>query len=112
MRPARIIFIIGLTCATGCTTGRLRQRTINQGSTLPELQYQQVLDNLALFARRPGSLPWHVTLREGTTQITDSLSGGALVDVTDGSFLPQLFGSRTAVAQWGMSPVVDATELR
>src|SRR4051794_10422007 len=112
MRLARICLILALACGTGCTTGRLRQRTITQGSTLPELQYQQVLDNLALFARRPGSLPWHVTLREGTTQITDSLSGGALVDVTDGSFLPQLFGSRTAVAQWGMSPVVDATELR
>src|SRR3954452_12085277 len=112
MRVVRILLILGVACSTGCTTGRLRQRTINQGSTLPELQYQQVLDNLALFAKHPGSLPWHVTFREGTTQITDSLSGGALVDVTDASFLPQLFGSRTAVAQWGMSPVVDATELR
>ncbi len=26
--------------------------------------------------------------------------------------LPQLFGSRTVVVQWGMSPVIDATELR
>jgi len=77
MRTVRILFILGLACSTGCTTGRLRQRTINQGSTLPELQYQQVLDNLALFATHPGSLPWHVNLREGTTQLTDSLSGGA-----------------------------------
>src|SRR4051794_37512645 len=113
MRLARIIFIIGLTCATGCTTGRLRQRTINQGSTLPELQYQQVLDNLARFATNPSALPWHVNLREGTTQVTDSLSGGAAVDIGPPvAWFPQLFGSRTAVAQWGMSPVIDATELR
>jgi hypothetical protein len=113
MRPARIIFIIGLACATGCTTGRLRQRTINQGSTLPELQYQQVLDNLARFATNPAGLPWHVNLREGTTQITDSLSGGAAVDIGPPvTWFPQLFGSRTAVAQWGVSPVIDATELR
>jgi hypothetical protein len=116
MRLERIIFIIGLiglACVAGCTTGRLRQRTINQGSTLPELQYQQVLDNLARFATNPSALPWHVNLREGTTQITDSLSGGAAVDIGPPvTWFPQLLGSRTAVAQWGVSPVIDATELR
>ena len=113
MRTVRILFILGLACSTGCTTGRLRQRTINQGSTLPELQYQQVLDNLALFATHPGSLPWHVNVREGTTQLTDSLSGGAALDLGPPvTWFPQLLGSRTAVAQWGMSPVIDATELR
>jgi hypothetical protein len=113
MRLARIIFILVLTCATGCTTGRLRQRTINQGSTLPELQYQQVLGNLAMFAANPSALPWHVNLREGTTQITDSATAGALVDLGPPAVTqPQIFGSRTAVAQWGMSPVIDATELQ
>ena len=113
MRLVRISFILGLACATGCTTGRLRQRTINQGATLPALQYQQVLDNLALFATQPGSLPWHVNFREGTSQVTDSISGGAAVDLGPPvTWFPQLLGSRTAVAQWGMSPVIDATELR
>src|SRR5271166_1933341 len=113
MRLSRIGFIIGLACVTGCTTGRLRQRTINQGSTLPELQYEQVLDNLAQFAVNPAALPWHVNLREGTTQVTDSLSGGAAVDLGPPvTWFPQLLGSRTAVAQWGVSPVIDATELR
>jgi len=92
---------------------RLKQRTINQAGTLPDLQYQQVLDNLALFAANPSALPWHVNLREGTTQITDSGSAGALVDLGPPvSTQPQAFGSRTVVAQWGMSPVIDATELR
>jgi hypothetical protein len=113
MRLARVILAVGLACATGCTTGRLRQRTINQASTLPELQYQQVLNNLAAFAANPAALPWHVNLREGTTQITDSITGGSLVDLGPPAVTqPQLFGSRTAVAQWGMSPVIDATELR
>ena len=113
MRLACLLFLSGLCIAPGCTTGRLRQRTINQGATLPELQYQQVLDNLAQFATQPGSLPWHVNLREGTSQVTDSLSGGAAVDLGPPvTWFPQLLGSRTAVAQWGMSPVIDATELR
>jgi hypothetical protein len=113
MRLARMLFVIGLACVTGCTTGRLRQRTLNQGATLPALQYQQVLDNLAQFATQPGSLPWHVSLREGTSQVTDSISGGAAVDLGPPvTWFPQLLGSRTGVAQWGMSPVIDATELR
>jgi hypothetical protein len=113
MRLARIILILGLACTLGCTAGRLRQRTINQGSTLPEMQYQQVLGNLALFATNLSALPWHVNLREGTTQITDSATAGALVDLGPPAVTqPQIFGSRTAVAQWGMSPVIDATELQ
>jgi hypothetical protein len=86
---------------------------INQGATLPELQYQQVLDNLALFAANPAALPWHINLREGTSQLTDSLSGGAALDTGPPvTWFPQLLGSRTAVAQWGGSPVIDVTELR
>jgi hypothetical protein len=113
MRLARISFVIGLACMTGCTSGRLHQRTIDQGSTLPGLQYQQVLDNLAQFAENPAALPWHVNLREGTSQVTDSLSGGAALDIGPPvTWFPELIGSRTAVAQWGVSPVIDATELR
>ncbi|HTU27413.1 MAG TPA: hypothetical protein VMF30_18530 [Pirellulales bacterium] len=112
MRLARIIIVALLLCACGCTSGRLRQRTVNQGSTLPELQYQQVLGNLALFATNPNALPWHVNLREGTTQITDSISGGSLVDLGPPAVTqPQIFGSRTVVAQWGMAPVIDPIEL-
>jgi hypothetical protein len=113
MRLAPIFFVVSLFCLVGCTAGRLRQRTINQGSTLPELQYQQVLGNLALFATNLSALPWHVNLREGTTQITDSATAGALLDLGPPAVTqPQVFGSRTAVAQWGMAPVIDATELQ
>ncbi|HEX4132543.1 MAG TPA: hypothetical protein VHZ24_21100 [Pirellulales bacterium] len=113
MRLVGIIAVVGLLATGGCTANRLRQRTINQGATLSELQYEQVLSNLATFADNPFALPWHVTLREGTTQITDSASGGALLDFGPPAVTqPQLFGSRTVVAQWGMSPVIDATELQ
>ncbi|MDB5348525.1 MAG: hypothetical protein JWP89_6902 [Schlesneria sp.] len=114
MRVARMMMLaLSVTFVTGCMTARLRQRTISQGSTLPELQYQQVLGNLALFASNPAAIPWHVNLREGTTQITDSASAGALIDLGPPAVTqPQVFGSRTAVAQWGMSPVIDPIELQ
>ncbi|HEX4612444.1 MAG TPA: hypothetical protein VH092_29895, partial [Urbifossiella sp.] len=113
MRLAYLVLAAGLCSATGCTSRHLRHRTVSQGSTLPDLQYQQVLNNLAQFATNPAALPWHVNLKEGTSQVTDSGSGGALVDLgPPASTEPQLFGSRTVVAQWGMAPVTDATELR
>jgi hypothetical protein len=113
MRGVQISVLVGLACLTGCTASRLCQRTVHQGATLTELQYHQVLSNLALFAKNPSALPWHVNLREGTTQIADSVTAGALVDLgPPAATQPQLFGSRTAVAQWGVSPVIDATELR
>src|SRR5262245_12919009 len=73
MRLAWLLLSASLCCVTGCTSLRLRQRTVNQGSTLPELQYQQVLNNLAQIAVNPSALPWHVNLKEGTSQVTDSL---------------------------------------
>jgi hypothetical protein len=108
-----IFALVALAHLAGCTSETLRRRTVDQGATFPELQYQQVLDNLALFSANPSALPWHVNVREGTTQITDSASFGAAVDLGPPSnWLPQLFGSRTAVAQWGGSPVIDTLELR
>jgi hypothetical protein len=104
---------IVLASSSGCTVGWLRRGTVNQASTLPELQYQQVLDNLAMFAENPAALPFHVNLREGTTQVTDTVNAGAFVDLGPPTTTqPQVFGSRTVVAQWGMSPVIDRTELR
>ncbi len=112
MQFVRLMIVVALVCTSGCTAARLRQRTINQGSSLPELQFQQVLSNLAMFADNPAALPWHVNLREGTTQLTDSLSGGSLVDLGPPAVTqPQIFGSRTVVAQWGMAPVIDTVEL-
>jgi hypothetical protein len=114
MRLLSATLVIALSAShTGCTAVRLSQRTVNQASTLSDLQFQQVMNNLALFAENPAALPWHISLREGTTQITDSLSGGAAVDLGPPSnTLPQRFGSRTVVAQWGMSPIIDPLELR
>jgi hypothetical protein len=108
-----VLALAAIASLAGCASESLRRRTVDQGATLPELQYQQVLDNLALFSANPSALPWHVNIREGTTQITDSASIGAAVDLGPPSnWLPQLFGTRTVVAQWGGAPVIDTLELR
>jgi hypothetical protein len=110
---AALAVVLGLIGPSGCISVRLGQRAMNQASTLPDLEYRQVLDNLARFADNPAALPWHVNFREGTTQVTDSGSAGAAVDLgPPANTLPQVFGSRTVVVQWGMTPVINAIELR
>jgi hypothetical protein len=110
---AALAVVLALAGSSVCIANRLGQCTMSQANTLPDLQHQQVLDNLARFADNPSALPWHVNFREGTTQITDSGSAGAAVDLgPPAETLPQLFGSRTVVVQWGMTPVIDTIELR
>src|SRR5690348_14753065 len=64
-----------LLTSCGCTASRLGSRTISQAGTLSDLQYQQVLDNLAMFACSPDSLAWHVRVNGGLVQIADQGQG-------------------------------------
>jgi hypothetical protein len=110
---ARIVFGIVLVPILGCTSARLERSTIEQAGTLTELQYRQVLNNLAMFSANPGALPWHVNLRDGSAQIADLGSAQVFLDWHHAiTTHPQLLGSRTVVEQWGMDPVTDDTELK
>jgi hypothetical protein len=97
----------------GCTEVKLRRSTVQQASTLTELQYQQVLDNLAMFCGNPNAVPWHITIKNGTAQIADTGSAGALLDIGSQVIThPSLLGSRSVVEQWSTEPVTDGTTLR
>ena len=102
-----------LLVAPGCTYLRLQRSILNQASTLTELQYQQVLGNLAMLSFDPYALPAHANLRDGSAQISDfgALAAGPnLVSTANSS--PTLTGSRTVVEQWGITPVTDDNELK
>src|SRR5262249_5509492 len=58
--------------AGGCLPRQLEftaHRTLNR---LPELQYQQVLDNLAAVAANPAHLPYLAVVGQGAIQVTDN----------------------------------------
>jgi hypothetical protein len=57
--------------AAGCLHRQLEftaRRTLN---TLPDLHYQQVMDNLAAAASNPGRLPYLAVVGQGAIQVTD-----------------------------------------
>ena len=110
---AWVLVVIAAVGMPACTSARLRRSTIEQAGTLTELQYEQILNNLAMFCSNPSAMPWHVNLKDGSTQIADVGSISYLGD-WHRAFVshPSLLGSRTAVEQWGMTPVTDDTTIK
>jgi hypothetical protein len=98
---------------SGCTASRLRDSTIRQARTLTDLQYQQVLDNVAAFTANPDILPWHVNLKNGVSQVQDT-GQASLNFFLQGQSMPQvnLNGSRSIVEQWSNVPLTDDTMLK
>src|SRR5262249_35006539 len=107
-----IVAVMGL-ILPGCTTLRLQRSITSQATTIADLHYQQVLNNLAMFSVNPHAIPSHVSIRDGSAQIQDFGQAAVTLDIA-GSVVraPGLTGSRSVVEQWGVSPVTDDVELR
>lgn len=107
-----LLLLGGLGPAIGCTHMQLRRSTVRQATTLTELQYQQVLNNLAMFICDPYALPSHVAIKAGTTQAADTGTGGVLPGGSTSSLIqPAITGTRTVVEQWNTVPITDDTTL-
>jgi hypothetical protein len=120
-------FIIGTVLLGGCRTHlSLRDNTLHTTGTLTDLNYQQVLDNLARFEMNPAALPSVAVINAGTVTVADqkSISANAVVSPTltaaqqIGSGLPILSllfnpsGSRNLTENWSLAPVTDVDNLR
>lgn len=117
MRPWIILIAVTI-LGTGCTHTALERRTVKQASTLTDLQYKQVMDNLAMFAGNPEAMPWHVKIKGGLIQIADqgNVTLGAEFPIpVVGEAVTKLFPSagaqRGIVGQWDVDPATDPDEL-
>lgn len=99
--------------ATGCGSIQLQRSTIRQARTLSDLQYQQVLDNLAMFSCNPNALAWHLKIRSGLVQVTSQGVAGLTAQVLGAAELfPSAEASQAVVGQWDVDPTVEAGELK
>jgi len=111
LRPAVCAVVLVICC--GCTHTRLQRNTISQGSTLTDLQYQQVLDNVAMFACNPDSLAWHIKINSGLVQVADQGSGFLGANLGGpGHLVPNLGLQRNVLHQWNVDPVIEAEDLK
>ncbi|MBY0228372.1 MAG: hypothetical protein K2W96_03735 [Gemmataceae bacterium] len=118
MRSGITAVVVGtLLVSTGCTHIALERRTVKQASTLTDLQHQQVLDNLAMFACNPDALAWHVKLKDGVVQIADQGGAGFTADIATAMggeptrLLPSASAQRGILNQWNVEPAVGSDEL-
>jgi hypothetical protein len=111
----------------GCQTHvNLRNNSVKTTGTLADLNYQQVLDNVAQFSANPSAMPSIAVFNAGTVTVADQKT--ANVNATGaptlsnaqqaGSGLPILSlllnpsFSRTLTENWSMAPVTDVDNLR
>ena len=108
-------FLVLICGVCGCTNTQLRVSATRQAKTLTDTQYEQVLNNLAMFCLDPYALPSLVVIKNGSTQIGDTgtlgfLGNAGLMSAFGSS--PTIAGSRSIVDQWGTAPVTDDNVLK
>lgn len=126
MRACSFVLAV-LPALGGCAThANLRDNTTRTAATLTDLNYQQVLNNVAMFAASPAALPAVAVVNSGTVTVTDqtAAAAGATYAPTltfakqGGGALPilSLFFNPSAQRQltenWTMTPVTDIDSLR
>ena len=67
---ARVCVLLILMLGSGCVSRQLELTTLRTLETLPDLTYQQVINNLAAVAAVPGRLPSLALVGEGAIQVT------------------------------------------
>jgi hypothetical protein len=104
---------------TGCTHVQLQRSTGLAESTLTDLQYKQVLDNVALFCKVPTAMPYFAVTSGGVVQVSDNGSLnyqfssnplGAAHGVSNSFF--GLGSTRTVSEQWSLVPLHDPNKLQ
>jgi hypothetical protein len=124
----RATLLIGLLSGlSGCATHvALRNDTVRTTNTLTDLQYQQVLDNVARFHADPDTVPSFAVANAGTVSVADSVGAGVSPTYSPtltlaqqgGGALPilsllfPLTSSRAVTENWSLTPITDADNLR
>jgi hypothetical protein len=103
-----------ITLNVGCTHIQLRDNAKRQATTLTDIRYAQVLDNLAMSVSNPGIMPFFALVTDGTTQIQNSGQANAMVSLDPRPLFSEAFGlsgSSTVGEQWGLSPIKEPERL-
>ena len=127
MRGRSLLVALALPVLAGCQTHvNLRDNSVRTSATLADLNYQQVLDNIAQFTANPAAMPSLAVFNAGTVTVADqktlniNATGAPTISNVQqaGSGLPILSllinpsVSRTLTENWSMNPVTDIDNLR
>jgi hypothetical protein len=108
-------WIVVLAQLCGCMSQQLQltaRRTVN---TLPDLQYQQIVDNLAKIASNPGFLPYLAVAGQGSVQVTDNGNSTLGLNLVSKAFGPgtlSLGTSRDVTGTWSLGTITSPEKIR
>jgi hypothetical protein len=119
--------VLALPLLAGCQTHvNLRNNSMKTTATLADLNYQQVLNNVAQFTANPAIMPSFAVFNAGTVTVADQKTAnvnatgaptlgyaqqsGAGLPILSLLLNPSL--SRTLTENWSMAPVTDIDNLR
>jgi len=111
-----VFFSIGVLGA--CTATALRKSSVAVGSSVTDLQYQIVLDNIAMFRdaqRQPNKvlniLPWHAKITQGSISVNDTVTPSFMITAPNVSRQAQISFDRAWSESWTLVPEVDPVKL-
>ena len=106
---------IMLLLASGCMNQQLQFSTRRTANTLPDLQYQQVMDNLAMIAANPGFLPYLAVAGQGSIQVTDGGTSSLSLNLAPKTLTSGIFGlgaSRNITGTWSLGTITSPEKIR
>ena len=107
------IAVLGL--FSGCMSQQLRFTALRTVNVLPDLQYQQVIDNLAKIAANPGFLPYLAVAGQGSVQVTDNGNSALGVNLSKNALGTGTVGigaSRNVTGTWSMGTITSPEKIR
>src|SRR5205807_9819146 len=88
-----LLWIGLLSTLSGCTHIALRNDTVRTTNTLTDLQFQQVLDNVARFHGNPDTVPSFAVATAGTVSVLDTKGAGVSPTYSPTITFPQQIGA-------------------
>ncbi len=114
-RRSVFLAILALGLISGCMSQQLQftaRRTVN---VLPDLQYEQVIDNLAKIAANPGFLPYLAVAGQGSVQVTDNGSTVLGLNMFPSAFGPggpSVGALRDVTGTWSLGTITSPEKVR
>lgn len=118
----RMVALFLVMSTTGCTSLSLQRESLQTTDTAMDIRYREVVENLALIANNPATLPTYASIFSGTIQITDSAGlGSATTWQSAGAATSKLNGfqtmalspalSRNTSSNWSLDPIIAPEKL-
>ncbi len=99
---------LALLALASCTHVQLTASTVSTATTVMEIEYQMVMDNLAHMVRNPATLPSEIRIKQGTVQVSDELGIYQLqASGSTGGTFGGPRAERTVSEQWGADAISD-----